>query len=120
MMEMSMLSAALLVSASAMAAKPIIPKELHGNWAESKAGCKIPKDSPIDFPDNGAKINATQITRYEYYCQLKAIKSKVANTYDVKLSCASEGETSIETNTLVLLPSGQLAGLVEKPLFHCK
>lgn len=114
------LSLMLCTSTIALAAKPIMPKQFLGNWAGSKADCKIPKGSEIDYPDNGAKIKADGIERYEYYCELKAISKSTKQSVTAKFVCSSsEGEESV-TNTLFLSAEGKLSGLNETALFRCK
>ena len=71
MKKICVLSVMLCTSTIALAAKPVMPKQFLGNWAESKDSCVIPKDSPIDFPGDGAKIRKDGIERYEYWCELR-------------------------------------------------
>lgn len=115
---------ALLLGASlttaAFAKSPNMPKQFQGVWAETAKSCKISKDSPIDFPDTGAKIESQGIDRYENHCQLKTISKNNANSMTGIFLCAMEGEESKETLTLSLSTSGKLSGLNEKPLVRCK
>lgn len=108
------------LSTSVFAAAPSIPKQFYGTWGENTKSCKIPKDSPIDFPDTGAKIGSKGIERYENYCELKSLSKSSANLMKGKFACAVEGEESEETITLNLQANAKLSGLNEKTLVRCK
>lgn len=108
------------LSTSVFAAAPNIPKKFQGIWGENTKSCKIPKDSPIDFPDTGAKIGSKLIVRYENYCELKAISKSTANLMKGTFACAVEGEGFEETLTLNLNANGKLSGLNEILLVRCK
>ncbi len=108
------------LSSAAFAKSPNIPKQFLGVWGENAKSCKLPKDSPIDFPDTGAKIESQGIEQYENHCQLKTISKNNANSMTGIFLCAMEGEESKETLTLSLSTNGKLSGLNEKPLVRCK
>lgn len=108
------------LSTAVFAAAPSIPKQFQGTWGENTKSCKLSKDSPIDFPDTGAKIGSKLIERYEHYCELKAISKNTANLIKGTFACSAEGEESEETLTLNLHANEKLSGLNEKPLVRCK
>lgn len=108
------------LSTAAFATSPKMPKQFLGVWGETAKICKIPKDSPIDFPDTGAKIRSQGIERYENYCELKAISKSKANSTTGIFLCSVEGEKFKDTLTLSLSSTGKLLGLNEKALVHCK
>lgn len=108
------------LSTAVFAAAPSIPKQFQGNWGENTKSCKLPKDSPIDFPDTGAKVGSKGIERYENHCELKAISKSTANLLKGTFACSAEGEEFEETLALNLHANGKISGLNEVPLVRCK
>jgi len=107
------------LSTAIFASTPNIPKQYQGVWAGNAKSCKLPKNSPIDFPDTGARIGSQGINQYESYCELKALSKNTANSIKGAFICSVEGDESKITLTLTLLVDGKLAGLNDKPLVRC-
>lgn len=118
--KMVFLATMLCTSTVVLAAKPQMPKQFLGNWAQSKASCTIPKDSPIDYPESGAKIKSDGIERYEYWCGLTSITKSTKQSITANFTCSSEGEEEAKKHTLSISTEGKLLGLSETALVRCK
>ncbi len=114
-----LLAVMLCTSTVILAAKPI-PKQFLGNWAQSKPDCTIPKDSPIDYPNSGAKIKSDGIERYEYWCGLKSVTKSTKQSITANFACSSSEGEEAETHTLSISAEGKLLGLSETALVRCK
>ena len=120
MKKICVLSVMLCTSTIALAAKPVMPKQFLGNWAESKDSCVIPKDSPIDFPGDGAKIRKDGIERYEYWCELKSISKSTKQSLTARFVCSNEDGEQSEIYKLSLSAEGKLLGIKDEGFFRCK